>query len=216
MRRDFPGAALLREGAIMCILRSKFVPIGVVFIVSLLALGSMALGRGADLAVPMGALAHAAEAFESNTGGKVLEIRVANEAGAPAFEAALLNDDGVVYMRIASPSDDVTEIEAKNLPPWLQNYKLEAYARSATQAQVPIEQAILMAEKRDSAPAVDAGIAKPLDGTNAVLAYFVETLKGHKHQMSAIDAKSGALIANPETLYEPHTPVDLARRIAPP
>ena len=54
--------------------------------------------------------------------------------------------------------------------------------------EVPLDAAIVKAEARDHAPAVDAGIAKPLSGTNAVLAYFVETIKGSKPQQSAIDA----------------------------
>jgi len=54
-----------------------------------------------------------------------------------------------------------------------------------------------------------------LGGTNAVLAYFVETIKGSKRHQLAVDATTGAMIANPESLYEPHTPVQLARRLAP-
>jgi hypothetical protein len=41
-------------------------------------------------------------------------------------------------------------------------------------------------------------------------------MKGSTRHEFAIDATTGAFIANPEELYEPHTPVDLARRIAPP
>jgi hypothetical protein len=73
----------------------------------------------------------------------------------------------------------------------------------------------MKAEARDNAPAIDAGIAKPLSGTNAVLAYFVETMKGSTRHESAVDATTGAFIANPDELYEAHTPVDLARRLAP-
>ena len=53
-----------------------------------------------ELVVPMGALAHAAAALEQSTGGRVLEVRLANAAGAPAFEAAIAQHDAVVYMRI--------------------------------------------------------------------------------------------------------------------
>jgi hypothetical protein len=119
-------------------------------------------------------------------------------------------------MRIESPSDNVTEIKVRELPPWLLNYHMDAYVRSISKTQVPLDEAIVKAEARDSAPAIDAGIAKPLSGTNAVLAYFVETMKGSTRHEFAIDATTGAFIANPEELYEPHTPVDLARRIAPP
>jgi uncharacterized membrane protein YkoI len=187
----------------------------IVVILSSLALGPLTLGRDAGPVVPIGALAHAASGFEATTGGKVLEIRLADAPGAPAFEAAIAKGDRVLYMRIASPSDDVTEIKVTDLPPWLLNYHMESYMRSIAQAKVPLTEAITKAEKRDHAPAVDAGLAKPLSGTNAVLAYFVETMKGSKRQESAVDATTGAFIENPDSLFEPHTPVDLARRLAP-
>jgi uncharacterized membrane protein YkoI len=208
------GAASFLQGATMHALKSKAAVV-IVVILSSLALGPLALGRDAEPVVPMGALAHAASAFEAATGGKVLEIRLANMPGAPAFEAAVAKDDRVLYMRIGSPSEDVTEIKVRELPPWLLNYRMESYMRSIAQAKVPLTDAIAKAEKRDRAPAIDAGLAKPLGGTNAVLAYFVETLKGSKRQESAVDATTGAFIENPDSLYEPHTPVDLARRLAP-
>jgi uncharacterized membrane protein YkoI len=187
----------------------------------IVVMGSLAMappssGRDPEPVVPIGALAHAAAALEQSTGGRVLEVRLANAAGVPAFEAATAQHDAVVYMRIASPSDNVTEIKLRELPPWLLNYHMDAYVRSISKTQVPLDEAIVKAEARDSAPAVDAGIAKPLSGTNAVLAYFVETIKGSTRHEFAIDATTGAFIENPEELYEPHTPVDLARRIAPP
>ncbi|MDB6107296.1 MAG: hypothetical protein JWO52_7295 [Gammaproteobacteria bacterium] len=186
----------------------------------LLFLGTLAAnppssGRDAEPIVPTGALAHAAAALEKSTGGRVLEVRVANKAGTPAFEAAIARHDAVLYMRIEAPGDNVTEIKATDLPPWLLNYHMEAYIRSISKTEVPIDQAIMKAEARDNAPAIDAGIAKPLSGTNAVLAYFVETMKGSTRHESAVDATTGAFIANPDELYEAHTPVDLARRLAP-
>jgi uncharacterized membrane protein YkoI len=205
---------LIPEGATMRTLKSKAAVV-IVVILSSLALGPLTLGRDAGPVVPIGALAHAASGFEAATGGKVLEIRLADAPGAPAFEAAIAKGDRVLYMRIASPSDDVTEIKVTDLPPWLLNYHMESYMRSIAQAKVPLTEAITKAEKRDHAPAVDAGLAKPLSGTNAVLAYFVETMKGSKRQESAVDATTGAFIENPDSLFEPHTPVDLARRLAP-
>jgi uncharacterized membrane protein YkoI len=165
----------------------------------------------------MGALAHAAATLERQTGGRILEIRLADQAGAPAFEAALTMDGAISYMRIASPDDGVTEIELDHLPVWLQNYPLDAYRRSVAKAQVPIDQAITKAEQSDHAPAIDAGVAKPLGGTNAVLAYFVETARdssNKKRDELAVDATSGALIENPQSLYEAHKPMELTRRLA--
>jgi uncharacterized membrane protein YkoI len=187
----------------------------------LLFLGSLAAAeaplsaRDEQPIVPMGALAHAAAALEQSTGGRVLEVRLANAPGAPAFEAAIARKGGVLYVRIESPGDNVTEIKARDLPPWLLNYHMEAYMRSISKTQVPLDAAIKKAEERDNAPAIDAGIAKPLSGTNAVLAYFVETMKGSTRHDSAIDATTGAPIANPDELFEGRKPVDLAKRLAP-
>ena len=162
----------------------------------------------------MGALAHATMAVEENVGGKALEIRLVDETGEPVFESAVKQEDHIVYMRI-EPHDLVTEIEVSDLPPWLGNYKLDAYMRSIERAKVPLTKAIMDAEQRAKAPAIGAGIMKPLSGTNAVLAYYIEAMKGKKRELLAVDAQTGLPIANPDALYEPHTPVKLARRLAP-
>ncbi len=200
----------------MHILNSKAVRLAGLFaVLGQLAAGAPASARDAEPVVEMGALAHATMALEDSSGGKVLEIRLADEKGEPVFEAALSKDGGVVYLRVAAVSDDVTQIKVTDLPPWLLNYHMEAYMESIDKAKVPLAQAILAAEKRAAAPAIGAGIAKPLSGTNAVLAYYVETIKGSKRDVLAVDAKTGAFIANPDALYEPFTPVKLARRLAP-
>jgi uncharacterized membrane protein YkoI len=187
---------------------------GILAIMSQLALSPSAPARNEEPVVPIGALAHATGALEEETGGRVLEIRLSDEAGVPAFEAAVAKDDGLVYVRIASVGDDVTEIKVSDLPAWLLNYRLEAFMRSINQAELPLSEAIVRAEERASAPAIGAGIAKPLSGTNTVLAYLVETIKGKKRLAQAINAKTGQFVANAEALYEPHTPVKLARRLA--
>lgn len=185
----------------------------VLTLLSELMLNSGAAARDAEPLVMPRALAHAAMEMEESTGGKVLEIRLADEKGTPVFEAAIKKDDGIVYMRIESVSDDVTEIEVADLPAWLLNYHLEAYMRSIDKAKVPLTDAIVKAEEYASAPAIGAGLAKPLSGTNAVLAYYVETIKGNRRQLTAVDAQTGAFVANPDSLYEPRTPVKLARRL---
>jgi uncharacterized membrane protein YkoI len=189
--------------------------LSIIAIVSSIGLTGLTLGRDSEPVVPMGALAHAAATLERQTGGRILEIRLADQTGAPAFEAALTQGGAISYLRIASPSDDVTEIEVSHLPPWLQNYPLDAYRRSVSKARVPVDQAITKAEQTDHAPAIDAGVAEPLSGANAVLAYFVETVKDSKKRDElAVDATSGAMIANPQSLYASHKPVELTRRLA--
>jgi uncharacterized membrane protein YkoI len=88
-------------------------------------------------------------------------------------------------------------------------------ASIATRAKVPLDEAIARAEKRGHVSAIDAGIAKPLRGTNAVLAYFVETIDGSRREELAVDAETGAFIQNPDSLFVAHTPVELARRLSP-
>ena len=166
--------------------------------------------------VPMGALAHAARALEESTSGKILEVRLSDAPGDAVFEAAVKKPEGngILYLKIVSPTDEITAIAVSELAPWMVNYPLEAYMRSVDKAKVPLERAIVQAEKRANAPAVAAGVAKPLSGSNTVLAWFVETDKGKKRELLAIDAESGARITNPDALYERRTPVMLARRLA--
>lgn len=184
--------------------------------VALLTVSTLLAGESevADM-LPMGGLAHAAEEMERASSGKILEIRLLDEKGDPVFEAAVVADDAVVYMRLAAVTDVVTEIDVAELPAWLMNYKMQAYMRSSELAKVPLVEAILRAENKAQAPAIGAGIAKPLSGGNAVLAYYVETTKGRSRKLMAVDAKTGAMIANPEALYERWTPVKLLRRLAP-
>jgi uncharacterized membrane protein YkoI len=184
--------------------------------VVLLATG---VARAADdeqaLELPIGTLAHATEEIERATEGHVLEIRLVDEKGDPAFEAAVAQDDTVLYLRIASVTEVVTEIAVKELPPWLMNYRMQAYMRSISRAKVPLVEAIRKAEENAQAPAIGAGIAKPLSGDSAVLAYYVETIKGKARRLLAVDAERGAMIANPEAVYDHWTPVKLLRRLAP-
>ena len=182
----------------------------------LLAFSIQAADAESQHVVPKGALAHATRALEDSGAGKVLEIRLADKTGDPVFEAALKKSegDGVVYMRVTMPDEEIADIKVSELPPWMVDYHLDAYMRSVDKAKVPLANAIERAEKRADAPAVAAGVARPLTGGNTVLAWFVEALKGKKRELLAIDAEYGAPIANPEELYERRTPVDLARRLA--
>jgi len=170
--------------------------------------------QAASPIVPVGALAHATTELERESGGRVLEIRLVDDAGDPAFEAALKVDDAIHYMRIASVTDTITEITVRELPAWLSNYRLEAFMNSIDKARVPLAEAVDQAEQKAMAPAIAAGIAKPLSGGNAVLAYYVETMAGKKQEIHAIDAMNGRMIANPEAVYEPRTPIKLLRRLA--
>jgi hypothetical protein len=156
-------------------------------------------------------LAKAVRALEASTGGKVLEIRFVDEVGHERFESVVAKPNAIIYMAVNPVNEDVTEIAIKELPAWMLNWKLTEYVRSIEKAKVPLAKAIADAEAMARAPAIGAGLAKPLSGMNQVLAYNIEVLTDGKRRRMAIDATNGAKIANPEELYESWTPVKLLR-----
>jgi hypothetical protein len=142
-----------------------------------------------------------------------LEIRLSDEPGEISFDAVIAKGEDLLDMHIASVNDTVTSIDIAQLPEWMVGRKLTEYMRSIYKAKLPLADAIGMAERKAKEPAVGAGLAKPLSGSNAVLAYNVEVMKGQKRERIALDAITGAPIANPDQLYEEWSPVKLARRL---
>lgn len=182
------------------------------YTIAILVIGiAKAADKKEEDVVPMGALAHATEEIERSTQGRVLEIRLADEKGDPVFEAAVAHGDMVLYTRIKSLTDEVTEIAAADLPAWLTSYKMQTYMKDIERAKVSLAAAIQAAEEDAKAPAIGAGLAKPL--TSAVTAYYVETTAKGTQRLRAVNAETGALIANPEAVYDHWTPVKLVRRL---
>jgi hypothetical protein len=164
-----------------------------------------------EAATALGTLAHATEVMERATHGQVLEIRQMDETNDPAFEAAVARDDTVLHLRIAPGTDVITEIVASELPSWLMNYRIQAHMRGISRVEVPLVEAILKAEQSAQAPAIGAGIARPLRGGNEVLAYYVEIIGDRARKLLAVDAKTGAIAVNSNSVYEPWMPVKLLR-----
>jgi len=179
------------------------------FAIALAAGIGPALTDAADITAA--SLSTAVDALEAATGGKVLEIRFVDEKRRERFESVVAKPDQVIYMAVDPVTENVTKIAIKELPAWMLNWKLTEYVSSIEKATVPLAKAITKAEAMAGAPAIGAGLAKPLSGANQVLAYNIELLKGGKRRLIAIDATSGAKIANPEALYESWTPVRLVR-----
>lgn len=162
-------------------------------------------------AVTSSSLTNAIAALEQGTGGKVLEIRLADDKGHERFEAVVAKGDGILYFSIDPVTEGLTKIEVKELPPWMLSWKMTDYVRSLMQAKIPLVEAVSRAENLGNAPAIGAGLAKPLSGTNEVLAYNIELMKGRRRENIAIDATTGVKIANPEELYESWSPVKLVK-----
>ena len=81
----------------MGVLKSNAALVGVILLLGPLVPYRLAQSRDAET-VPIGALAHAADVFQEDTGGKVLEIRLADTAGAAGFEAAILKKIGRAHV----------------------------------------------------------------------------------------------------------------------
>jgi uncharacterized membrane protein YkoI len=171
-----------------------------------------ALSQQREPGVSDDSLRHAVQVLERKTGGKVLEVRLSDQAGDPSFDAVIAKGDDLLYMHIAL-SDSITSMEMAQLPEWMVGRELMGYMKSVRQAQLPLAEAISLAERMANKPAIGAGLAAPLSGTNAVLAYNVEVMKAGKRDRIAIDAVTGAPIANPDELYVAWTPVKLVRRM---
>jgi uncharacterized membrane protein YkoI len=157
-------------------------------------------------------LADAVRAVEQATGGKVLEVRFDEHSGHATFEAVVDRQNTLVDMRIDARTDEVTEINIKEIPQWMLDWKLRADMRSIEKAKVPLADAIRMAEQISGAPAIDAGLAKPLSADNAVLAYNIEVVKNGKPDRVVIDAVTGQVIADPDELLDPWTPEKLVHK----
>ena len=113
-------------------------------------------------------LSKAVDALEAATGGKVLEIRFVDEKGHERFESVVAKPDQVIYMAVDPVTENVTKIAIKELPAWMLNWKLTEYVSSIEKATVPLAKAITKAEAMAGAPAIGAGLAKPLSGANQV------------------------------------------------
>jgi uncharacterized membrane protein YkoI len=179
----------------------------------ILSVWQPAMSRETDPGLHQGSLRQAVQALEHSTGGKVLEIRLSDEPGDISFDAVIAKGEELLDMHIAGVNDAVTSIDIAQLPQWMVGRKLTEYMRSIYEAKVPLADAIGVAERKAKELAVGAGLAKPLSGSNAVLAYNVELMKGQKRERIALDAITGAPIANPDQLYEEWSPVKLARRL---
>jgi hypothetical protein len=177
----------------------------------ILSVSQPAMSRGTDPGLHEGSLRQAV--LEHGTGGKVLEIRLSDEPGEISFDVVIAKGKDLLDMHVAGVNDTATSIDIAQLPAWMVGRKLTGYMSSIHMAKLPLANAIGMAERKAKEPAVGAALAKPLSGSNAVLAYNVEVMRGQKREQIALNAITAAPIANPDPPYEEWSPVKLARRL---
>lgn len=156
-------------------------------------------------------LTDAIAAVEDAIGGKILEIRFLKGIG-KGYEAVVAKKHELINVRENPLTKHVTVITVEETPAWMLDWKLRADIRSIEKAKVPLAEAVKTAEAIAHAPAIDAGLAKPLTPDNAVLAYNIEVAKNGKPERVVIDATTNSVIANPDGLLDPWTPEKLVEK----
>jgi hypothetical protein len=145
-------------------------------------------------------------AAEKFSGGRALEAGFRVRQSVPGFDAVTAKAAAFSRVRIDIPSNVAAAIAEADVPAWMANWVLKAYAKSLAKAKLSLGDAVVKAEEIADAPAVDAAIAKPLTADNAVLAYDVEVIKNNRPERVAIDAVTGEQIENPDPVLESWTP----------
>ena len=157
-------------------------------------------------AVAQGALAQAIRAADKFSGGKVVEIRYRLSGTKPGFDAVTAKGGAYRHVRIDLPSNKVSDISQSEIP-WAANWQLKADAKSLAKAKLGLADAVAKAEQIAEGPAVDAGVAAPLNVASPIVGYNVEVAKGGgERQRVVIDAISGQRIGNPGPFLEPWAP----------
>jgi uncharacterized membrane protein YkoI len=151
-------------------------------------------------------LPRAIRAFEAYGGGRVLEVRFGAHGNVPGYDAVVAKDGAFSHLSVDIPANVVTVIKEAEIPAWMASWVLKADAKSLDHAKLHLADGVAKAEDIADAPAVDAGIAAPLSGENAVLAYNVELIKNSGPARVVIDAVTGQPIANPDAIVDTWTP----------
>lgn len=146
-------------------------------------------------------LTQAIAAAEKSSGGKVVEIRYRPVGNAAGFDAVVAKGGDLGHVRVDVPSNKVSAVDEKDVP-WRQGWALKTDAKDLAKAKLSLSDAVVQAEKMTGGPAAAAGVAAPLTGDNAVLAYNVKLYKGDSPRRVVIDAVSGAPIANPSAFED--------------
>src|SRR5579883_627882 len=145
-------------------------------------------------------LENAAAQIEGKTGGRVMDIRFYDETGHPTYMAVIAKGGVVDTVRLDGVNGRITRVSGAMVPDWAMSWERRADVNSARQATVPLASAIITAENAARAPAIEAGLAKPLTAQNSVLAYNVEVLMHGRPELVAVDANTNEIIANPNAL----------------
>ncbi len=145
-------------------------------------------------------LPHAIATIEAKTGGKVMDIRFEADGGQPIYDAVVVTPDKTGIARIYVRTGAVTGIRDDEFSMQSLKWEKTRDVTSFDKATLPLSTAIETVEQAAGAPAINAGLAKPLTPDNDVLAYNVEIAKNGEVERVAVDASTGEIIADPGAL----------------
>jgi hypothetical protein len=148
------------------------------------------------------ALPDAVGAIEAASGGRVVEIRYNNVAGAPGYDVVVAKGSQVNFQRFSKPGGGLVTLTDKTEPDWMLEWPSRRDVSLVQKSRVSLADAIRTAEANvPGAPTVAAGIAQSASGpVTDVHAYNVAVLRGDELRRVAIDADSGQLILDPGAL----------------
>ena len=99
------------------------------------------------------ALSGAVKAVEAASGGRVVEIRYNNVAGAPGYDIVLERKGEVSFQRFSDPAAGLVVLTDKTEPAWMLGWRGRKDVSLVSTASVPLTDAIRTAESVTGAPA---------------------------------------------------------------
>jgi hypothetical protein len=149
-----------------------------------------------------GALPAAINAIEAASGGKVVEIRYNNVAGAPGYDVVVAKGSQISFMRFSKPGQGLVAHTDETKPAWMLNWPARKDVSLVRTASVKLPDAIRAAEAANgNAPAVAAGMAESaISAATSVKAYNVAIVKNGGLRRVAVNSADGSVIADPSAL----------------
>lgn len=141
------------------------------------------------------------EHVQHATGARVIDARYSRRGGQDGFDVLATKGGQLQYLRLARPDGPLQVIRAEDRPAWMLSPGRRHDLAVARAARVPLDQAVIAAERASGAPAVAAGLAPLSASLSSIHAYnvLVDYPGGHTRRI-AVDDDSGMVISDPGVL----------------
>ncbi len=133
---------------------------------------------------------------EHMTGGKVIDARFDRRNGRPGFDVLAVKGGQLQFLRLARVDGALQVIGDEDRPTWMLNWSKRYDVNLARSAPVPLNQAILTAERSAGGAAVAAGLAPSSAAALPAYNVLIGYPDGHTRRV-AVDDNSGRVISNP-------------------